>query len=965
MGMSFESSWRVMLIESVQINGFGCINGEYEFSKGLNLIVAGNEAGKTTLADALVAIIYGVKNIGRSGNGSSKPFKRYAPLGSESFSASAVVKTESGRRLNIWRDFALDKLRVLELSSGKDITLDFNLPPNGDSLGENLTGLSVNQYKKLATLSQDELNKNWDFVEFVDALSALFSTDDSHGVSVEEAKAVLESSIVSYEGLTGKGKLRVDTEIKRLHERIAQIDEEVAEINAVYSQVEQRFEEAANQRLKTKKIKDSIKKYDYLLCMLHRDELLEKLEEKSAARERITDVQAEIAELIPIKEFEFVSIEHMTELLTLFNDKVERQQDVKSLRQTSSEELEYLRIRVENLGKRSNVSEDDLQRIEQNIAILENNLGREKSVRIDCRSAEGVMIEAGVGSEEIRKYNKWKSVSREVEVEFVDNYPRIKEQIENKENNLKHEREQHLSTLREIASERMYRYKFSRNNLILGCIFTAMSVFSFVAMGFLLFMLIPAVACVGWAIFGAIKLVGVQNIGIDEEAHAQEEIVRLDEILAGFAEKYEKMEAKLESFSEEIGLDREDLLSLTQRVKKARKEVDVWEQKVDRHNALDSVINECLATLKKIFCEIGIADTSTRLDITRAKVFLREVSDALSIIKQFEDVAEKDRAISSQIELLQDEIDEITAELVDCFERAGVDLVDKDYSSAMDDFRVRLSSLKRLEQLESVILNEAISAAGDKDEIDIINSEVSTWDNRLSKMLEEDPWLEVHKPCLGVLEYGSEIKLARTKLEDTEGELVEREKALAIEEGRRRERLPFLEDEKAEALRALRRAERFEASVSEALSVLDTISNELHARWSPLFSEEFNSYIERFSSNMEFSLSKNLKLCAVLRENGMAISSDDIAEYMSKGMRDQVYLSLRLLLSQKVARDEAIPVILDDPFINADERRFKEGMNQLLELSKSTQVFVFSCHEIRHEDLCFEKEDFADAVVKL
>ena len=954
-----------MIIESVQVVGFGCIAGEYEFSSGMNLVIAGNEKGKTTLADALVAILYGIKRGGRQGGNGSVLSRKYSLASSDSFAGSAVVKTNDGRRLNIWRDFALGKLRVLELASGKDITLEFDSPPNGDCLGERLTGLSANQYRKLACLSQDELNKNWDFIEFVDTLSALFSTDDQEGVSIEEARAALLESVNLYEGVTGKGRLKVETEIKRLEDRIAEIDKEILEISSSFQLVEKRFEEAADKRLATDKIKSSIKKYDYLICKIQRNELMTKLEGKSKARLQIDLIEKEILGLSGVKDVEFDDIEHIAELMALYADKNERVGDIESLKQTKFDEVAYLKKRVENLGKRSNITQDYLLKIEQAIAILESNLGRERSVRIDCRSAEKLMVEAGVGADEIRRFNNWKNSSREVEFEFVTNYNRIKEQIQNKEYGLQNSKQEQINILKEIAGERLYRYKFYRNNLILGCMFTGLSVFFFVAMGFLPFMLIPALVCLSWAVFGAVRIVGTQNIGKTEEEIALDELAKLDEILAEFPEKFEKMEEKLESFSSVVGVDSEGFLELVSRISKARKEIEDWEQRIDRHKAIELVIEDSYSTLKDIFCEIGIAEQTTHLDITRARVFMREVSDALSLIEQYEIVSAKQDELTIQESELLGDMSALKTELDDIFARAGVEVVDSDFSDALKQFKERVAQRRRLEQLEDINLPAAIESAGEIYELETLESEIATWDNRILRMLKEDPWLEVYEPEQGVLEYNNEIKLARLKLEDTEGELAEREKALAIEEGRRRERLPLLSDERAQADNALKKARRFKQAIDQALTTFDNISSELHSRWSPMFSEEFNNYIARFSSKVEFSLSKELKLCGVLRENGQPIDTAEISSYLSKGMRDQAYLSLRLLLTQKVARDEVLPVILDDPFINADDRRFKEGMEQLLDFSKKNQIFIFSCHELRHKTLSKENIEFEVAKVEL
>ena len=301
----------------------------------------------------------------------------------------------------------------------------------------------------------------------------------------------------------------------------------------------------------------------------------------------------------------------------------------------------------------------------------------------------------------------------------------------------------------------------------------------------------------------------------------------------------------------------------------------------------------------------------------------------------------------------------------DIFARAGVAVVEDDYNRALGTFKERLDELNQCRQIEEITLPQAIKAAGDEDETEAMKKEINTWENRIQRMLKDSPWLEAETPELGIAEYGQEIKLARLRLEDCEGELTEREKSLAIEDNRRKERLPLLRDEEALVTQALHKAEQFEQAAGIVLKVFENISRELHQRWSPIFSEKFNEYVGRFSTELEFSLSKDLKLCAVLGSNGAPVANDRISEYLSRGMRDQVYLSLRLLLLQKVARNECLPIILDDPFVNADDIRFEEGMRQLLELSGDSQIFVFSCHELRHQQLCTHSPEFSTTLVQL
>lgn len=68
-------------------------------------------------------------------------------------------------------------------------------------------------------------------------------------------------------------------------------------------------------------------------------------------------------------------------------------------------------------------------------------------------------------------------------------------------------------------------------------------------------------------------------------------------------------------------------------------------------------------------------------------------------------------------------------------------------------------------------------------------------------------------------------------------------------------------------------------------------------------------------------------------------------EELSQATTEQVYISLRLALVQVLQDEYPFPMIIDDGFVNFDRDRTKRIIQILLEMSKSTQVLLFTCHE--------------------
>lgn len=77
-------------------------------------------------------------------------------------------------------------------------------------------------------------------------------------------------------------------------------------------------------------------------------------------------------------------------------------------------------------------------------------------------------------------------------------------------------------------------------------------------------------------------------------------------------------------------------------------------------------------------------------------------------------------------------------------------------------------------------------------------------------------------------------------------------------------------------------------------------------------------------------------------KNGQILTADS----WSSGLSDQVYLALRLSLAKRFgAQVDPMPIILDDIFVRFDETRQKAALKVLADLSKTEQIFVFTCQE--------------------
>jgi DNA repair exonuclease SbcCD ATPase subunit len=118
-----------MILRSVELNHFGKFAKKtFEFRRGLNLVTGPNEAGKSTLMEAIPAVLFGVR---------SKD--RFKPWGREG-SCGAVLILEGGKSfIRIERDILSDQVRLTEQDRQSQLLYEFEgkVAPNGRSAEHN------------------------------------------------------------------------------------------------------------------------------------------------------------------------------------------------------------------------------------------------------------------------------------------------------------------------------------------------------------------------------------------------------------------------------------------------------------------------------------------------------------------------------------------------------------------------------------------------------------------------------------------------------------------------------------------------------------------------------------------------------------------------------------------------------------------------------------------------------------
>jgi uncharacterized protein YhaN len=80
------------------------------------------------------------------------------------------------------------------------------------------------------------------------------------------------------------------------------------------------------------------------------------------------------------------------------------------------------------------------------------------------------------------------------------------------------------------------------------------------------------------------------------------------------------------------------------------------------------------------------------------------------------------------------------------------------------------------------------------------------------------------------------------------------------------------------------------------------------------------------------------------REATLPVQEDAAA--WSAGVLDQLFFACRLGLADALADDLRLPLLLDDPFVYADEARYRAALELLMRVTRETQVILFTCRPL-------------------
>lgn len=212
-----------MYLDRLEVKGFGKLMGlAISFSRGMNVIYGGNEAGKTTLQWFVRGMFYGLRSGRHSLYGPPPPQKRFEPWGGGLYGGSLIYVLDDGSSYRVERNFESGTVELFD-SSYNNITGTFGVGRDKlPMIAEHLLGLDEATFERTVLIRQMMLRLDDNSSAGLAAKLANVSSTGFEDISLHNAEKALTDALKNN---IGTGRTRIQP-LDKLEARHRQLEED-------------------------------------------------------------------------------------------------------------------------------------------------------------------------------------------------------------------------------------------------------------------------------------------------------------------------------------------------------------------------------------------------------------------------------------------------------------------------------------------------------------------------------------------------------------------------------------------------------------------------------------------------------------------------------------------------------------------------------------------------------------------
>ncbi len=916
-----------MRIKGFYINGFGVFN-ELTINKlsgKINLFFGDNEAGKSTLMAYIRQILFNFPRKNETGR------KQYQALNGGRLGGSLDLVLNTGEDLTItrYKDPTGNTITVRK-SDGTEGGNNFLIPelkPDRELLFRNIFAFSLDELQQIETLEDDKIST--------------FISSASYGINSKNLLNAYSKLDKRMESLFKQGgKIPLLNQLLKDYENINSSLNESQKSYTEYEILKNELEKNVAECEKRENELDGLKEKD------KKAEMLVRLNEPWSD---LKDARTDLFDLPDIKDFPHDGISRLKEILSvkracdtdiLFLEKKLKQKEkdineikiIDSIIENKSEikELTSWKINYENARNDYPKRESELKSIKEK---LDEKL---KEIGMNWDVARLLKADISIQTKnEIRDFTK-KLGEQEKELNKKRDE---KEEIETDINKLKNAESEIESDIRspDLLVLPVYpAYISVAVSIFIGFIYYFFYSSEYLLMASVLFLFLTPLYLLARKMItdkffeGKTEILKRNKVDITNKIKdAEEKRDKLFDEEKILCQKFDLLNTEWQKWLEEFGLratsQPEGVYEIIHEIEKGK---DITEKIRDLENRINSIkdtINHFEEMLSKVIARIGVnKDTSND--------FLDQLTDLDKNLDLNLELKLKKDGKKKGLEDVVDELDTKKIDMDDISRRVDTLLAEgqaeneEDFRKNSDIWELKNNLLLNIKEIEKNI-----------------HREIGSEDENMR-------WLEDIYSNQKIDELRKEEEDIKDQLNDLELSL----KELYEKIGRDKKQIQNIE-EKMETTELLYDSESLKTKINELGRewAVNKLSRVLISEVCSKYEKErqpgiFNEAGKQFSIITKKCYNRIVKPIdgSPIYIEGNTGKSKSVKGELSRGTAEELYLSIRLGLIRDLSkREEPLPIIMDDIFVNMDDYRAPAAVGALKEIMETNQLLVFTCHK--------------------
>ncbi|HUX86886.1 MAG TPA: AAA family ATPase, partial [Chloroflexota bacterium] len=292
-----------MKIDRLEVNGFGRLRGhDLKFGPTINVIAGPNEAGKSTLAEALQALLFGLTD-GATSPAPNKLRQQFKPWNEGQFGGSIWVRLQNDRDYRIVRNFSQSATKVYREPGATDVTNQYISGKHGwVDFADRHLGMSRSVFRVSGWIDQAQLfYTSQQRVTLTGQLNNLVGAPND-GMSAQDALARLSNWL--RDRINPAAHAVENSPYRKAERRVLELRAELEQSRDVLEELDQLI---VDQRALEEKLQDDevdLARIDALLAARELADIQKKLTRLATIEKDLTDIRTALKELDDVAQLE-------------------------------------------------------------------------------------------------------------------------------------------------------------------------------------------------------------------------------------------------------------------------------------------------------------------------------------------------------------------------------------------------------------------------------------------------------------------------------------------------------------------------------------------------------------------------------------------------------------------------------------------------------------------------------------